>query len=1248
MPTTCPPSEDRVKTSLILACLCISSVVPLAAQDQARAPTGALQKALSHADTVTQTITPATIHHWRLSVASGRYAVVEVVQHSIDVIVRVIAPDGGERTFVDRTDVPESEIATWITDVAGTWTVAVTPFAEDGDAGSYAIAWLVSRDATERDRWSVEADSLSNRALLLEDEGMPAEAERLHRQALVIYESLHGTHSVELLAPLSDLGRVLEQQGRLADAEPVYRTFLEITSRARGPGHPDAGRAAMELARLFIDAARYPEAQAMIEEALNVFTAAFGSQHRDVAGVLSDLGRVHGRQGNYELAEFNYLKALAVLDSILAEDDPQPAITLNNLAVLYVAQARYQEASEAYRRANAINTAAYGPEHLQVAIGQNNLAGLLKIWGRFDEAEPLYRRSLATHLAIYGPNHRAVGNVLSGLAGLLELRGNHAEAEQLYRRTVDVFTSVLPPGHPDIAGALVGLGHVYRRQGRTSLAEANYRQALEVYQTSLGERHPVVATTLNSLAGLYVELGDHAAADTLLERAQLIEESTNGPEHPNVALELRIRAHSYHAQGRYAEAVPLWSRALAILEAALGPAHSSVAYTLRGWAQAQFMAGLISADSALALLDRAIAIYEATPDASLSVAAYVARASLRERRGDHRGAVEDLEEALLSVEEQRAQVGGDEETRARFFEDFAPLFAQMVSWQLAAGDPVSAFAWAERGRARVLLDQLAAGKIDLRSSIPRETRVLLERRETDAQSRLAEFQQRITLLRSRTDLSEADRRDRIGVLEDSLRLADEEYRQVYADIKNASPLWRDEITSGGQPSSLRDIQRTVVPGDGLMLSYQIGPERSFVFVVAPRGRELEAVALEITEAAAAALDVESGPLTQSVLRTIIAGDSTGARADRAGLFQDLAASARGSKVAGRSRVQDPETRLHALWQVLVPAAIRAEVMATTELVVIPDGPLHYLPFEALVMDTAHTPDGVTYWLDAGPPIRYAASATVLNNVSRRPAARVAQSTAGPMMLSISDPIFDPGEVVNALQAAGNITAARRDTTTGAAITPTRDSYERSGGSLARLPGTARETDAVRTTFGARAATSLQVLSGIEATESNLRAALAGKRFLHLATHGLVDQRRGTLFASLALTPPTGETTDHENDGFWQLHEIYANQLPDVELAVLSACESNIGETVEGEGVFALSRGFSAAGAQRVVASQWSVDDASTAELIGEFFRRVLAEESQGRQVNYAAALRDAKRAVRSQEQWRDPYFWAPFVLTGRQ
>jgi CHAT domain-containing protein len=150
----------------------------------------------------------------------------------------------------------------------------------------------------------------------------------------------------------------------------------------------------------------------------------------------------------------------------------------------------------------------------------------------------------------------------------------------------------------------------------------------------------------------------------------------------------------------------------------------------------------------------------------------------------------------------------------------------------------------------------------------------------------------------------------------------------------------------------------------------------------------------------------------------------------------------------------------------------------------------------------------------------------------------------------------------------------------------------------------------------------------------VRAALPGKRWLHLAVHGVVDEGRGDLLAALALTRK-------DDDGLLQLFEIYDLSL-DCDIAVLSACATQAGTSIGGEGVFALGRGFLARGARRVVASQWEVDDASTAALISSFFESLAHEPAQAATVQLAAA----KKKVRSNPHTAAPFFWAPFVLSG--
>ena len=112
------------------------------------------------------------------------------------------------------------------------------------------------------------------------------------------------------------------------------------------------------------------------------------------------------------------------------------------------------------------------------------------------------------------------------------------------------------------------------------------------------------------------------------------------------------------------------------------------------------------------------------------------------------------------------------------------------------------------------------------------------------------------------------------------------------------------------------------------------------------------------------------------------------------------------------------------------------------------------------------------------------------------------------------------------------------------------------------------------------------------------------------------------------------------DGFLRLHEIYSLKLP-AELVVLSACQTALGKEIKGEGLVGLTRGFMYAGAARVLASLWKVDDRATAELMKQFYQGMIKDG-----LRPAAALRAAQVAMWKQQRWQEPYYWAAFVLQG--
>ena len=188
----------------------------------------------------------------------------------------------------------------------------------------------------------------------------------------------------------------------------------------------------------------------------------------------------------------------------------------------------------------------------------------------------------------------------------------------------------------------------------------------------------------------------------------------------------------------------------------------------------------------------------------------------------------------------------------------------------------------------------------------------------------------------------------------------------------------------------------------------------------------------------------------------------------------------------------------------------------------------------------------------------------------------------------------------------------------------------------RLIGSRREARAIAS-FAPRGA--VREMLGFEATrDAALSDQMQRYRIIHFATHGVWDSDRPELSGlAMSLVDQRG----NPRNGFLRLGDVLRMKLS-ADLVTLSACQTALGKEIKGEGLVGITRGFMYAGTPRVVATLWKVDDAATAMLMEEFYKRLLGRKP----MPAATALRDAQAAVRAQPRWRSPHYWAGFTLQG--
>ncbi|HEY1402487.1 MAG TPA: CHAT domain-containing tetratricopeptide repeat protein, partial [Pyrinomonadaceae bacterium] len=450
----------------------------------------------------------------------------------------------------------------------------------------------------------------------------------------------------------------------------------------------------------------------------------------------------------------------------------------------------------------------------------------------------------------------------------------------------------------------------------------------------------------------------------------------------------------------------------------------------------------------------------------------------------------------------------------------------------------------EAAHARTLLDLLAETSVNIRQGVDSG---LLER-ERSLQQALAGKAQYLTRLLS-SDTPPATSKD----VEEEVRRLTNDYREVQSQIRDQSP--RYATLTQPQPLKLEEIQKEL-HDDTLLLEYVLGPAESYLWAITPNS--FAAYKLPPRSKIEKAAD----DVYQLLKTRPAAGGMTEFNRRYVPLASELSEMLLG-KVADRLKGK--------------------------RLLIVPDGKLHYISFEALPLPVplnAAPSDFVP--LVTQHEVASLASASLLAAV-RRDAGR--RQRAAKTILMFADPVFeaDDTRVVRPATATGNggnaqaAPASPGDlSTAGARIEKTK---------LPRLGFTGQEVKAIMSMTPRGQAT---LATGFDASRSTALGELLRQfQVVHFSTHGRIERENPEMSGIvLSMVNRQGDA----DNGFLQLHDIYNLNLS-AELVVISACDSGLGEDIKGEGLVGLTRGFMYAGARSVVASLWQVDDAATAELM---------------------------------------------------
>jgi len=836
----------------------------------------------------------------------------------------------------------------------------------------------------------------------------------------------------------------------------------------------------------------------------------------------------------------------------------------------------------------------------------NNLGYVAYNRGDHASARRYYQQAAAILAAAGEPG--AELNPLANLAVLDVEAGRVATAID----TLERILAVLPPGKQERyrSDTMFNLGTSYRMLGYADQALETFAAALAVQLRDDDDQGR--GRSLRGIGETYYALGELEIATQYLEQALALAVATNDGRSQKgiqrtlgdiaalngdyaaaldrhrtasrfatsatdrIYLDLLI-ARDLLALGRAAEAAAI--SAAANTSAATAGSDLLIAAALHELGRVEARQGPAAQPGAIARIERAAALYSALDLDAERAATLHSLASIALDRGELLKARDYGAAAIAAAERLRLRIANPElraaasTTRRSYYDTQVDTLMRLHAAQ-DAGDEHLRAAFDVAERSRARMTADLLAEATI--DLRRDVAPEVKERETELIERLAERRiERDGLLQDPTGKTA---HAELATINADLAGLEHELNLLETEMRRANPQFA--ALTGGAALTSAQVQ-ALLDERTVLLQYVLGTPTSYVFV-----------------------------LSRERIAAVALADRATIEAAAREAFGDLATFAPGVAPSGAVA-----PKLAALSELaLAPVA---PYIDKPQLLLALDGALQYVPFAALPIGSA-----------AGAPARLIAEREIVAIPSASAVAALPGrgNVQAKTLAVVADPVLTASDPRLPAGTAALLAAA-----------PPGALLERSsvGVRLERLLATSYEAEALAALVPAE---QRLIARGFDASrEAILDSNLEQYRYVHFATHGLVDARYPGLSA-LALSQFDAQGTPR--NGFLRLHDIYNLRL-NADVAVLSACETALGREIRGEGLIGLTQGFMYAGARSVVASLWQAPDRATAELMTRFYRHLIQDDQRP-----AAALRLAQTELAAERRWADPYFWSGFVLLG--
>lgn len=963
------------------------------------------------------------------------------------------------------------------------------------------------------------------------------------------------------------LGVLYMTVGDYAQAFNYHQQALNLRLNLWGEQHEKVADSYNNMANCFIQVEDYDQALAAHQLALSIRLNVLGNQHLDVASSYNNIGSCWLQKGVANKALPFYKKALRIRQKALGSKHTKIAQSLLNMGNTFQALGDIEAAIDFYQKALNIEKDIYGEQHIQLAGTYNNIGTSFSKKGDYLQALTFYKKALQIQLQTYGNQHPEVADTYTNMGNAYVEKGDYKLAENYYRQSMSMRQHIFGFYHQKVALSLDNLGLCYRYMGEFQKAAEHHVQALNIQKQLSGESHFYVGGIYSNLANCFLIKKAYPEALENYEKAHTIFENALGENHPYLVSNYGNLGVCYLKTKQYDKALENFQKALSILQQNTDYQHHTIAKYYKNIGQVYQQQGQL--DLALDFYKKgltSLGVYKKEHShpsielLDLLTAQANTRFILYQKKSNPEqlsGIALDYEKNLRLMDTLR-QTFQEQESKQilaqnnyRIFEGAMAVYFEQ--WR-QSGDFAfleKAFALSEKSKSIILLEALQKSNADRFAGIPEH---LLDK-EYDLRVNLAYLEKK------RDTRTKHHSNSSIDSLENKIFDTRQAYQNLIRQFEQNYPDYY-QLKYDSRTTSMASIQEQLLTEDQAMLHYFTGDNSIYVFL--------------ITSDVIDAFEIKNDFPMESWVKQL-----------RDGIFNYPFASS--SKVA--SFRQDYISSAYQLYQkVILPIVQKHDL--PERLVVVPDGALGFLPFDALLKELPKkaTRFKTHHYLLEDFAISYSFSATLLAR-----------------------------------------TKEKKETYPQQRVLALAPSFKNNSLNLSELKYNQSEAEHILTLLDG------DLLAHQSATLERFLQKASDYYILHLATHGKTNLKASE-YSYLAFT----EISDSLDNELLYVKDLYHMRLK-AAMVVLSACETGIGEYQRGEGIVSLARGFSYAGASSIITTLWSINDKKTAQLMALFYENIKAGQPKDQALQFAK--RDFIVAQNGHDEGH-PYFWSGYVAIG--